>query len=269
MEKGKLVGKGMTSDVYEWGQGKVLKLFAERYSKDWVSLEAKKGYIVHNTGISSPYVFDVIDLDNRSGIILERVYGKSMLRQIQEKPWKSCLLALRLARFHFKIHQHFSDELPSQTERFAFAINRSSKLDGETRNKIIGYVDSLPNSRSICHGDLHFKNVIVSNNKLVAIDWSGSYQGNPLGDVARTCMLMLSPSNPTRIPDIIVNAFQYAKLLIYRTYLNEYMRLAKVSFQDIDDWTLPVAAAKLKDKVPGDESWLIDIINKRLKKYNL
>jgi len=268
MEKGKLIGKGMTAEVYEWEKDRVLKLFADRYNQDWVKVEAKKGSAVHNAGISSPSVFDVIDVDGRTGIILQQIYGKSMLREIQEEPWKSYLFAQKLARFHYKIHQYSSDELPSQRERFAFTINRSSKLDGETRNKIIDYVDSLPNGKSICHGDLHFNNVIISNKKLVAIDWSSAYQGNPLGDVARTCMMMSSPSSPIRIPDVISSFFQYAKWLIYWTYLNEYMRLSKAKFEDIDAWMLPVAAAKLKDKVHGDEKWLMDIINKRLKQFN-
>jgi hypothetical protein len=56
----------------------------------------------------------------------------------------------------------------------------------------------------------------------------------------------------------------YPRRMTYWSYLNEYMRVAKVKFEDIDAWMLPVAAAKLKDKVPGEEKWLMKIIDTRL-----
>ena len=45
---------------------------------------------------------------------------------------------------------------------------------------------------------------------------------------------------------------------------SEYMKIADVRYEDLDAWILPVAAAKLKDKIPGEEKWLMKIINEKL-----
>lgn len=265
MKKGELIGKGMTAEVYEWGKDKVLKLYFEKFSDDWIKCEAEIGTAVHEAGVPSPAVYDMIDVDGRRGIIFQRILGKSMLKQIQAEPWNLYNFAKQLAELQFSIHQCSANNLPSQEERFAIRIKSSSGILGSMEQRILDYIRSLPNGFSVCHGDLHFNNIIVSGNKLVPIDWTNAYQGNPLGDVARTCLMMTSPVKPPGTSYMIMMLSQYTKWLTYWTYLNEYMRLAHVSFEEIDAWILPTAAAKLRDKIPGEEKWLMDTINKRLK----
>lgn len=265
MEKRELIGKGMTAEVYTWGPDKVLKLFFSKFGDERINYEAEMGYKLHEAGVPSPAVYDVIEVDGRKGIVFQRILGKSLLKNIEAEPWKLYYYTQQLAGLQYKIHKHSASSLPTQKERFAFTIGRSSRILGDRKKRILDYLASLPDGVSVCHGDIHFNNVIVSGNDLVAIDWNSAYQGNPLGDVARTCLMLRSPSVPTGIPESMAMPFQYTKRLIYSTYVNEYMMLSKVTLEDIDAWVLPVAAAKIKDKVPGEEKWLLNIINKRLK----
>lgn len=259
MEKGTLIGRGMTAEVYEWAPGMVLKLFFDRYSEDRIKYEAEITKLLHEAGVPSPAIYGMIDVDGRKGIILERIIGKTILSHIQVKPWKLYYFAQKMAQLHFKIHTHSANNLPSQKERFTYKIKLSSQILGDMEKKVLDYIDSLPNDICVCHGDIHFNNIIVSQNELVAIDWNSAYQGNPLGDVARTALLISSPAMPPGTPNITIMLSEYAKSVTYWTYLNEYMRLAKVKFEDIDAWILPVAAAKLKDKVPGQQNgyWIL------------
>lgn len=264
MEKGALLGKGMTAEVFKWGSDKVLKLFFERYGEERILYEAKIGDIVHQAVEPSPAVFDVIDVDGRKGILFQRVNGKTMSKQIEAKPWKLYCFAKQLAGLHFKIHECSAELLPSQKERLTFVIGRSSQRLGDKGKRILEYLESLPDGFSVCHGDLHFNNVIVSGKALVAVDWNSAYRGNPLGDVARTCLMMNSPVVNPGTPTEMVRLIQYIKWLTYLTYINEYMRLSKVKLESIEEWILPIAAAKLKDNPAKEEEWLMDIINKRL-----
>jgi uncharacterized protein (TIGR02172 family) len=264
MKKGALIGKGMTAEVYEWGHDKVLKLFFSRYDDERIKYEADIGTIVHEAGVPSPEVFGVVDVDGRKGIIFQRIFGKSMLKHIQAEPWKMYDYAQKLAGVQFKIHQCSASLLPSQKERLSFIIGKSAQRLGSKEQRILDYLDSLPDGISVCHGDVHFNNVIVSGNELVAVDWNSAYKGNPLGDVSRTCLLINSPTVLQGIPDAMMMLSRYVKWLTCRTYLDEYMKLAKIRSGDIDAWILPIAAAKLKDKAPGEDKLLMDIINKRL-----
>lgn len=265
MKKGALIGKGMTAEVYEWGRNQVLKLFFDRFKDEWVDYEAKIGTAVHEAGVPSPEVFDTIELEGRRGIIYQRISGTSIMKHIQAEPWNISLYTKQLTELQFRIHQCSAASLPTQGERFAARIKGSPKIPDDKVQRILGYIEKLPDGTSICHGDLHFNNIIVSNNKLVPIDWANAYQGNPLGDVARTCLMMVSPAvKLPYVPAQMDYLSQYIKWMTHGIYLYEYMGLTKARLEDIDTWTLPAAAAKLRDKVPGEEKWLMDMIDKRL-----
>lgn len=269
MKKGKLIGKGMTAEVYEWGQDKALKLYFDRYGEEWVKNEAQIGAAIHKAMVPSPDVFDIIDIENRRGLIFQRIEGKPLLSLIKEEPWKTYYFTQQLAELQYKIHQCSAEGLPSQVERFSAKIKSSSKILGNLKKKILDYIESLPDGISVCHGDFHFNNIIKSNDELVPIDWTSAYKGNPLGDVARTILMMLSPSKPPGIPDYLMALSKYTKWLTIWIYLNEYMRLSNAKYENIDAWILPAAAAKLKDNLPGEEKWLMDIIKERLKQCDV
>ncbi len=269
MEKGELLGKGMTADVYMWGQDKVLKLYKEGYPEEWIKREAATGRKILEAGVPSPAVFDMVEIDGLKGIILQRIVGKSMLAILEKEPWRFHSFVQELAGFQHKIHKCSSEGLPSQKEKFSLAIALSSGILGDKAKRIIDFVDTLPEGDSICHGDLYLDKIIVSNDKLVAIDWSGAYRGDPSGDVARTCLIINSPVVPPGIPDIAGTMSAFPKWMTCRLYLNEYMRASKAKLENLDAWMLPLAAARLSARIPGEEKWLMEIINKRLQKLKL
>lgn len=270
MKKGKLLGSGVTAEVYEWGQDRVLKLYFNKFSTDdWVKHETKVGHIVNGSGLNAPIVYEEVEVDGRKGVIYQRIYGESIIQHIAKEPWKLNFYIQQTAVLHHNIHKFSAEGLPTQKEKFTKAIMRSSNILGCRTKKIIDYMESLPDGESICHGDLYCNNIIVSGKKLVPIDWNGAYTGNPLGDVARTCMIICSPSVPNGIPSSVSMLSNYPRYLAYRVYIDEYMKLTKVKFEDIDAWKLPVAAAKLKDKISREKKWLLNIIDKRLGQLNL
>lgn len=265
MEKGDLLGKGMTADVFKWGQGKVLKLYKEGYREEWIKREGAIGRKVHEAGVPSPAVFDRVEIDGRKGIILQRIFGQSMLAILEKEPWRFHSFVQQLAGFQHEINRCSNEGLPSQKEKFSRAIAFSSGILGDKAKKIIDFVDMLPEGDSICHGDLYPGNIIVSNDKLVAIDWSGAYRGDPSGDVAMTCLIINSPAVPPGTPDIVGIMSAFPKWVTCQLYLDEYIRASKAKLENLDAWMLPVAAARLTARIPGEEKWLMEIIDERLK----
>jgi uncharacterized protein (TIGR02172 family) len=264
MEKGELLGSGMTADVYKWGPDKVLKLYKDKYNEEWIKREAEITKRVHEAGVPSPSVFDMIEIEGRKGVIFERVSGNTMTSSLLTEPWNFFNYLIQTARLQYKIHNCSTDGIPSQKEKFELAIGLSSEILGDKVKKILDYVDSLPDGDSICHGDLYLSNIIISRHGPVVIDWTSGYRGDPCGDIARTCLIMNSHAVLPGTPDILAEVSRYPKWLSYQTYVNEYVKIAKIKFESIDAWMLPVAAVKLKDKIPGEKKWLLKIINNRL-----
>jgi len=266
MQKGKLLSRGMTAEVFEWGEDKVLKLFFDNFDETWALNEANIGKAVFDAGIPSPEVFEIINVDNRKGIILERIFGNTMLDQVLVEPWKLQYFSIQLARLQYRIHKHKARGLPSQREKLAESIWSSSNILGRRVYRIIEYLYNLPGGSSVCHGDFHFGNVMVSGNKFIPIDWMNAYGGNPASDVARTCLIMTSPVVPENTPIVVVPLIQYSKWLTYSTYIFEYLRLSGISLNSVDDWILPMAAGKIKDIIPGEKTWLVNTIDMYLER---
>ena len=269
MKKGKMIGRGMTAEVYEWGGDRVLKLFLHGFTEERIKYEAEAGHVVREAGVPSPDVYGTVEMEDRKGIVFGRISGKSMLRHVETEPLMLKHYAKQMARLHFEIHRHSANGLISQKEKLASAIKESSKLLGYREDRIMACLKALPDGDSICHGDLHFDNIIVSGGGPVAIDWANANRGNPLADVARTCITINLPTMPPGTPIFMIMPYIYGKLLTYETYLKEYIRLARVRPEHVDAWMLPVAAAKLKEKIPGEKEWLMDTIDRHLQQYDL
>jgi len=266
MEKGALVGKGMTAEVYEWGQDKVVKLYFDRISDAWIQSEAEIGHAIYKEGLPAPEVFDTVISNGRRGIVFEKIDGRSMMRILETEPWNMASFLLQLSQLQYSIHQHKVDILPSQKEKFGKAIHRSSEILGDRESEILDYIGSLPDGTCVCHGDLHVNNIIMTGKGPVVIDWANAYKGNPLGDVARSNTMISTPVLSTGIPSVMSLVTQYTKTLTSWTYLNAYMSISKAKYEDIDAWMLPAAAVRLRDKMPGQEKWLLGIIDDRLLK---
>lgn len=265
MNKGELLGKGMTAEVYKWGEDKVLKLFLEGFKEEYINLEASNGKKLHEAGVPSPEVFDIVEIDGRKGIIFERILGNTMTDAFIKEPWKFINFIKQMSRFHSEIHKFSASDIPTQKERLEKTIRRSSEILGDRLDKILNYVDSLPGGNTICHGDFYLSNIMISGKKLVAIDWMSGYRGDPASDIARTYMMINTHATIPGTPHFMTSMADFPKSMTYKIYLNEYLKNSNIDTKRIDAWMLPVAASRLKDWVPGEKKWLMGIIDKRLK----
>lgn len=81
---------------------------------------------------------------------------------------------------------------------------------------------SLPEGDSVCHGDFHPDNVLLSDDDVTIIDWMDASRGNPLADIARTSIILLGASESEQIPNLLQKVFVRS---FHRIYLHEYFRL--------------------------------------------
>jgi len=266
MLKNNIIGRGMTAEVYEWDDGKVLKLYYEGFSEDIIKFEAHIGKQIFEAGISSPEVYGIIEVEGRLGIVFQRIYGQSMLRAIEKKPWKLAFYARGMARMHAKMHLRNTKELPNQKDNLINSIAASSKLLGGRQKIVIEYLNKLPDDTKVCHGDFHPDNIILANDEMTAIDWINVSSGNAFADVARTCLMIRSPAMPPGSSKLSIIISKYAKKLISYFYLKEYIKYAEADYRKIDAWILPVAAARLCENIPNEEKWLMEIIDDNMKR---
>jgi uncharacterized protein (TIGR02172 family) len=251
LEKAALVGKGFCSDVYAWGEGRVLKLFHGSMSQGRAQREYAATCVVHAAGLPVPAAFEVIEVAGRCGIVFERIEGVSLLDYTQARPW-AIFSAVRLqAELHAQIHRCKAPSgLPSLRERLAACIDASASPIAD-KQAARDQLAELPDGTAICHGDFHPGNILITPRGPVVIDWSSASCGDPLGDVACTSRLIRTASLPPWSPGYAHLLLKCLRPLIHRSYLKRYLRLHAGTRQQIEAWEAPVAVAARSWRVPA------------------
>jgi uncharacterized protein (TIGR02172 family) len=223
---GPLVGRGLTSDVFEWENGRVLKLFFTWMPRPKIEREYNVSRAIQGTGFPAPQVFELIEMDGRLGIIFERIDGISMFRTIQRKPWKLYAGALELAGLHARMHDvKAPPELPTQREQLQGWIDAAKDFSTTELQAARAALAKVPEGESLCHGDFHPENILYSSRGPIVIDWITGTRGDPVLDVARSRSLFLRAAIPEGTPFHMRLVLHTCRAIITKVYLSRYFKL--------------------------------------------
>jgi Ser/Thr protein kinase RdoA (MazF antagonist) len=153
---GALVGTGRTADVFEFGNGLVLRRYRDPRDTE---REAAAMEHARSHGFPAPAARALDDRD----MVLERVSGPTMLSDLMRRPWRVPRHAKTLADLHRRLQ----------------AVPAPDWLSAP-----FGAGDSL------LHLDLHPDNVILSPAGPIVIDWPNAVRGPGPADVAHTWIVL-------------------------------------------------------------------------------
>ncbi|MCI0439223.1 MAG: phosphotransferase [Chloroflexi bacterium] len=261
-DKGKLLAHGRTAEVFEWGDGQVIKLLRAGFSASALERESAKTRAAYDAGLPVPKTYGIVEVEGRQGIVFERVVGPSLLQEAMAGRVALPDAARLLAELHAELHERSIPGLPSLKERMKVDIQAATSITNELRQAALDALDRLPDGDAVCHGDFHPDNVLMSPRGPMVIDWNNATRGNPLADVAKTLALINAGSPP---PDLrLGEQFESARNLINEIYLERYAELRGVARQQIEAWLLPVAAARLWENIAGERERLLAMVEKSL-----
>lgn len=149
-EPGRLLAKGRAADVFEHGDGLVLRRY--RIDVD-CAYEARVMQYVASHGYPVPRVASVAGRD----LVMERLDGPTMLSDFSKRPWLLFRHVATIAGLIKRLH-----EIPPPDW---------------LRPK-------LGDPGAIVHMDLHPDNVMLASRGPVVIDWSNAGHGDPDAEVA-------------------------------------------------------------------------------------
>lgn len=248
MEKGDLIGRGRTADVFAWGSDRVLKLYQDWMPRAPIEREFTFMKVASAARVPVPAPDELLEQDGRIGIVMERIQGPSMLKVITAQPWKSSALIRQMAELHVQMHAcQLPEGIYTQRQQIQFGIERAGVLPPEEKEAMLARLNALPQGFSLCHGDYHPDNVILTPRGPVIIDWLTGMRGHPLGDAARTSLLFTSgglPPNVNIFTRLLINT---TRSWLHSIYMERYQALAHASREAIDAWRLPLLAARLAE----------------------
>lgn len=267
MERGALIGEGNTAQVFLWGEKEVIKLFREDFYGSAIEKEYLLSKKVEELGLPVPKVGGMVEEDQRTGILYEKIEGSSMLGEIQKKPWKADQYAKLLAEIHYKIHRTKieGDCIQDYKKTMEQNILRTDLLSEAKKQEILLNLKQLPEGDALCHGDFHPGNVIMNGGKPVVIDWMLAVSGNPAADVARTLLLLKSGALPPGTSKIFLIFVRILRRHLSSVYLRHYLRISGVKKEEVFRWKIPIVAARLTEWVPDAErNDMLNVINQNV-----
>ena len=265
IQKGNLIGQGVTAEVYNYDSDKILKLYRHGMPQDACENEF---YITQNVKRSlgiSPKCYEIINLEGRIGAIYEKVDGKTMLKEILSKVWTISKQSKLLAHYHYEIQKNVDFKLPTVKDKLKRDIESVNELSVIEKETLFEYIDSLPDGNTLCHFDFHPDNIIIKNGKPIIIDWMTACIGDGVSDVARTSVILKYSEVPMKSA-FIKKIFKGIAKKVYYNYLKEYIKISGAHIEDIQKWELPIAAARLYEWRPKEEQkQLLKIVHQYIK----
>ena len=268
MVKGKLIGQGRTAEVFMWGEKHILKLYRKDVLNELIENEFKISRMAFEKKIATPYAQDIVEIEEKKGIVFELVNGGTMMKFISLKPWYTKQKAHNLANLHYLIHKTKVVGIVDQKVMLKESINATDLLTEDKKKNIVEYLELLESGSYLCHGDFHPDNIIMSKDKEIVIDWMTGVMGNPLADVARSCILLSISSLPENITFMMKNMINFFRKRFYYDYIKQYLKISDTKMEEVERWMLPVAAARLIEWLPQSEKeQLLRIVDEELHKF--
>ena len=256
------IAEGRTAEIYVWDEGQVLKLYRDWCPPDWVEYESWIAQAVHEAGVPSPAAREIVEVNERRGLLYERLEGISMLQEMNARPWTVWKHARLLAELHAQLNQQSIGGLPSYKDRLRYDVQQAEHLSADLREKVLSLLEVLPAGQNLCHGDYHPGNIFLTHHGPVVIDWMTASSGSPWTDVARTSLILSIGARAAgkQVHPLIRMVIRF----YHHAYLDRYRTLQPDTEDELARWRPIVAAARLSENIIPEREALIKMVKESL-----
>jgi aminoglycoside phosphotransferase (APT) family kinase protein len=257
------IAVGRTAEIFAWEDGHILKLTRPAFPAHLADQEWRNARLAWELGVPVPRPIEILDVAGRRGVVFERCDGPTMAQAIRRSMWRIAAYGRQLARIHAAVHAAPAHHkavraLPSYHDRVAWNLERATLLPDALKAQVRPIVARLPDGEALCHADFHPENILLTEKGPVVIDWEGCLHGDPVADVAATCLWIRAALNF----DTGLRGWLRRRLgqRFEHSYRTEYERQAPHRLARLDTWIGIQAACRADEEHRDQISHLLALV---------
>jgi aminoglycoside phosphotransferase (APT) family kinase protein len=260
---GNVVATGSRSIIYEWGDGAVAKVPRRSTPDTWAKFEFDYTQAVHACGVRVPAPVGIASVDGRPAMVSDRVTGPSMWEALVANPSDAGRFGRQLGEIHLQLFATRPPiTIPSQRSRLSSKIREAARSRDPRLLRALEVLPPQPTKPSLCHGDFHPKNIILSDAGPVIVDWFDVSRGDACGDVMRTLLLLSTPSDSPVSQGHLPGGSEEVLAELRSSYEQTMRTALLLESSAMQAWQIIEAAARLAENV--DETPLRDALTEFL-----
>lgn len=234
MELGNPIAEGNTAKIYLY-KNKIIKLFHDRFPDLESEKEACKQNYAFSCGLFVPKVIDVTRINGKQAIFMEYIPGKTIGDLLSENPEQTAYYMNISVDIQQEVHTHTVKNMESMVEKLNHQITSAHRLSKGQISKLTHMLHTMPVESRLCHGDFHFFNLIISQDRVAILDWVDASSGDFRADVYRTYLL-----------------YSQISAELAEMYLEMYCTKSGLSRDEIFAWAPIIAGARLAENVASE-----------------
>lgn len=259
----KKIAEGREAEMFEWGEGRVLRLYRSDRYRGAPERDASRLKMANGCGIRVPEPFELIDVEGRPGIVIERLDGPDLLTEIGSKPWKMFAMGRIWGRLHAQLNSKLApEELETTRSRYRRMIQHSPLVPDEFRPQAIARLDTLPDGHHLVHGDMHPANIMRTDGDFAVIDWSNVTRGPAEADYVRSYVMCTIGDVPPGTPWLVRTFTPIGRRTIRSIYNRAYRKVLQPDGQVAEAWRLPVMVGRLAEGIEAERPALLKSIRR-------
>jgi tRNA A-37 threonylcarbamoyl transferase component Bud32 len=261
----RLIGQGREAEIFEWSDGRALKLLRARGSNSGLALEIAALHAARSAGVPVPQTYDEVTIDGRSGLVMDRLEGSDLLTIIGQKPWRVFQSGAVTGEIHARINAAQAPaSLPAVRDLVNRGLARLALSEPALADRVGRVLAQLPDGDALCHGDFHPGQLMLAGDRYAALDWSGARRGDPLCDYARTRVVLRVGEPPPGTPLTLRLLAKVGRGLLLSSYVRAYERHTPERIDDarLRRWEIVNLAVRMLDEIPGERSCLLQRLQK-------
>ena len=214
----------------------------------WIRIEAEYSAAVFDVGAPVPEFLGFDEHEGRVISIYRRAFGERMWETVLDHPERAEEHGRLLAGLQELLASLVPPiVLPNQVDRIRSKIRIAARFADPQLESALADVPSADRV-VLCHGDLHPSNVVIGDDGPMVVDWFDASRGDPVGDVARTIVLLAS--DPA--PEHLAGARHEVLTRLRSTYLEAAADLFGFDADILERWQRVVAAARVAEGLPPE-----------------